>query len=477
MDIFSYEFFVIWIIALIMYYFVGNKFQWQILTVTSIFFYGISVKKFPAVLIGVWLATYICGRIIAYYKNIIGKGAFALGLLISLGLLVLGRETNYFALLGNSYFTLKAIGYLIDVYRDEPAEKGIFRYLLYLIYWPTVFEGPFNRIKEFYKVFEQTQTFNYERLAHGVQRFLWGVLKKLVIAERLSMLVVGILDNPAGRGGRFIIIAVIAYAIQLYADFSGFMDMMLGVSLTFGIELPENFKQPYFSKSIPEFWRRWHITLGGWFRDYVMFPFVAFPPIKKAAKNIRKKSKTLGKLFPVLLGTCVVWLLTGLWHGLSKNYFVWGIYYALLMCLSQIYNTFVPHRKVIYGKLHAHIFNILNMGKTIILVLIADTIICVESWKIKILWKEILFNFQGGSAANIILTGFSAQDAIIVLIGVIAIFFVSVMKELGNSPQIILDRAPLGVRWGVYYVIIFVILILGLYGMQYDTSQFLYMQF
>lgn len=478
MDIFSYKFFIIWMLAFLCYYSVGRKYQWQILTGVSIIFYAFSIQKFPTVLVVVWIITHFSARYIAKSMGVTRKICFWLTIVVSIGILITGRVTGLFALLGNSYFVLKAIGYLIDVYRETSEEKNIFKYLLYLIYWPTVFEGPFNRISDFLANFTNSIQYDYENLAHGVQRFIWGSFKKLVIAERLAVVVNNILTDPSGKGGQYVIMAVLAYAIQLYADFSGFMDMMLGVSQTFGIKLPENFKQPYFSKSIPEFWRRWHITLGLWFRDYVMFPFTSCAPVKGVAKKIRKRNKSLGKLLPLLVGTCIVWILTGLWHGFSKNYLVWGLYYACLMCLSQIYNSM--KKKPIDSKnpIGLGIINCIAIFKTVILVLIADTIICVQGLgAVKVIWKEILFNFRGGEITAILTDNFVIEDMIIVFIGVVLMLIISLLKEKEYVPQVLLDNTPLLIRWAVYYVLIFSILIYGLYGMQYDTSQFLYMQF
>lgn len=476
MEIYSYSYFAIWLISLIIYYSFGKRWQWQVLSLTSIVIYVLSIQKVPLVLIMVSLVSYSGGCILTKNMNKRGKIYRNLSIIICIVLLILGRTTDYFALLGNSYFTLKAIGYLLDVYRGKKVETNFFKYLLFLIYWPTVFEGPFNRISSFTTSFNKTVVFDYNNFVHGIQRFVWGTFKKLIIAERLSLFVTTVLTNPYDKGGRFIIIAVISYAIQIYADFSGFMDMMLGISLTFGIELPENFRQPYFAKTIPEFWRRWHITLGVWFRDYVMFPFTSWSLLKKVSKAIRAKNKTIGKLFPMLIGTCIIWFLTGIWHGLNNNYIIWGGYYALLICLSQIYSAIKKQNNK--QKNSNFVIDLLCVCRTITLVLIADTIICVQGFSnIIVLWKEILLNFNGGSISYILKTGFNMKSAIIVCIGCLIMFLCSIIKEKGFSPQIILDDMPLVFRWGVYYILIFSILIWGLYGSEYDTSQFLYMQF
>ena len=476
MRVFSYEFFCMWVIALILFYSVGCKFQWQVITVASIFFYCYAIDKIPMVLIIVWLSTFFMALYIEKNRNRFNKILLYIIIVICIIVLVVGRATNIFVLLGNSYFTLKAISYVIDTERGSPAEKNILKYLLFLIYWPTICEGPFNRIDEFEKNFISNIHFDYISFTHGIQRFIWGTFKKLVIAERLGLYVNYVYNNVIGAGGYVCLLATIAFAVQLYADFSGFMDMMIGISSTFGIELPENFKQPYFSKSIPEFWRRWHITLGTWFRDYVMFPFVSCKLIKKLGKSVRKRNKNLGKMIPPILGTILVWVLVGLWHGLSLNYFIWGVYYAILISSSLIFDGISKNIKI--NKEEIWYINIIAVIKTIVLVIIGDTIICAHNLtEIKNVWYEIIYNFGGGNLQTLLYCGLEKKDILIIIIGIIGILGVSIIKEAGKSVQSILDEKPLVVRWGVLYVLIFFVLIYGLYGVQYDASQFLYMQF
>lgn len=480
MRVFSYDFFVLWGLTALLFYTVARRWQWQILAIASVLFYIASVDKVPWILLAVWLVTYCGARYADSHKgDNKSKIVFVLTVIISLSALILGRATSFFALLGNSYFTLKAIGYAIDVYyRGERHEENIFKYLLYLIYWPTVLEGPFIRIREFEENFCAGIRFNYDCFTHGIQRFIWGGAKKIVIAERLGLLVSALLSEPEGKGGRFIILAIAAYAIQLYSDFSGFMDMMLGVSLTFGIRLPENFKQPYFAKSVSEFWRRWHITLGLWFRDYIMFPFTSCAAIKGMAKKIRRKNKGLGKLIPIWMGTCLVWILTGLWHSFSKNYLLWGCYYASLIGCAQAYSILFDNGRKKEMRKGAWLKNGLSILRTLLLVLAADSIVCVSGLSnVKASWKEILFNFGGGSIQSVISAGITVKDFWILGIGMLLMLAVSLMKERNQSVQLKLDSAPIVIRWMVYYALLFAILIFGLYGSEYDVSQFMYMQF
>lgn len=478
MAVFSYEFFIMWILTVILFYTVARKWQWQLLLIVSCLFYARSVTGVPWILFLVWGITYFAGIYVSRHKNISGKTVCYAAVMICAAALMLGRLTSVFVLLGNSYFTLKAIGYVIDVYRGKAPEKNLFRYLLYLIYWPTVLEGPFNRIEGFFRAFASPVSFDYTGFTHGVQRFVWGAFQVIVISKRLGVIAAAILTAPYAKGGRYVVIAVAAFALQLYADFSGFMNMMSGVSATFGISLPENFEQPFFSKSIPEFWRRWHITLGVWFRDYVMFPFSSGKGIKKISRNIRKRNKALGKLFPVLSGTCLVWILTGVWHGFSVNYLLWGCYYAVLMCLSQIMSALSEGRGRAGDRKGKLDFNLLRILRTVFLVLTADTLICVDGLSnVGQLWHEILFHFNGGDSYPFIIAGLTSRNLAVLALCLLLLFAVSVMKEKKISVQTVLDRAPTAIRWAVYYGLVYGILIFGLYDTQYDVSQFMYMQF
>lgn len=475
MSIFSYQFFGLWIITFAFYFGFAKRWQWQVLTVSSVLFYALSINRVPAVLLVVWMASYFGANYIVSHRSR-AKTTLYTTVCVLVFALIFGRSVGAIATVGNSYFTLKAIGYVIDVYRDEEYEKNPFKYLLFLIYFPGVLEGPFNRIKEFRRQIDVQIKFDYLKLAHGCQRFLWGAFKKLVISQRLEMIATAVLSEPSGKGGFIVLAAVATYALQLYTDFSGFMDMMLGVSITLGISLPENFRQPFFSKSVPEFWRRWHITLGLWFRDYIMFPLTSSHIIKSTAKKVRRKYKMLGKLFPTIIATIVVWLLTGLWHGSGVNYIIWGIYYAVLMCASQIYNA--VRKNKIKEKNTSYIRDLVSILRTVVLVIIADSFVCVNDISsVKLIWKEILLNFAGGSMDVFRNAGIGKQFAAVTVVCLAVLFVNSYMDETSKSIQKSIDASPLWIRWVVYYVLFFAVVLLGMYGSQYDVSQFMYMQF
>ena len=194
--------------------------------------------------------------------------------------------------LGISFYTFQAIGYLIDVYRGKQKhEKSYFNLLLFLSYFPQVIQGPIARYDELMPQLKTPHGFNYERFLSGALLILWGYAKKLLIAEGLAVVVNKILGAPSTYNGLYIFIAISMYAIQIYADFSGGIDIVSGISEIIGIKLTRNFKRPFFATSLSDFWRRWHITLGSWMRDYVFYPVAFSPIIIKFNKILKKKNK------------------------------------------------------------------------------------------------------------------------------------------------------------------------------------------
>lgn len=240
--------------------------------------------------------------------------------------------------LGMSYYTLSLIGYLADVYwRKEKAEKNYFKLLLFTLYFPKILEGPISKYRNVVTQLFEGHRFDYQRVCFGLQRVVWGFFKKWVIADQIALLVNEVFGDHLAHFGSEFLVAAIFGAIQLYCDFSGCMDIGLGISECFGIKLEENFNHPFASRSAAEFWRRWHITLGIWFKDYVYMPISASPKLIKCSGWIRKHAnKRAGKTFATIIPLLIVWLLNGLWHGTSVNYLVWGAYWGGLIILSTV---------------------------------------------------------------------------------------------------------------------------------------------
>lgn len=487
MNIFSYHFFVLWAAGVVLYYTIARKHQWLLLLCVSLVFYTYTITKVPVVLLLVSLLTYTGAvwitdtrerkrrpeKMLQRVKWVIAAACIVV--------LIVNSTTKWFFMLGNSYFTLKAISYLYDVERDEKnCERNFFFYLLYLIYLPTVLQGPFNRFAQFRENFVERVRFDYTGFMHGIQRFLWGAFKKLVLAARLEQIGTFVSGNWESQSGLSIIIGITAYSLWFYMDFSSYMDMMLGMSGTFGVALPENFRQPYFSKSIAEFWRRWHITLGGVFRDYVMIPFVQSGAGRKLRKHFKKYSKNAGKLAPVLVGTFIVWIGTALWHGFTLNYLIWGMYYCIIISSSLTLEG-------VYGriKMRLHIaddskgYAVFCMIRTWILLFAANVILQVNNFsELLIIIRQLTGrSLWVGGYVGLPALGWIKQDAVILVIGLLVLLLVSVAKEKNVNVLGVIDRQVLPIRWIIYYALLFAVLLFGMYGSQYDASQFIYMQF
>lgn len=241
--------------------------------------------------------------------------------------------------LGISYYTFSSIGYLLDVYwRKDKCERNYFKVLLYMIYFPQIVEGPIARHKFLAPQFTEEKNFNYSRVCFGIQLMTWGYFKKMVIADRAAIIVNTIMGNLEKYQGFYIVIALTLGVVQLYTDFSGCMDIARGVSEVLGIQLEKNFDRPFFSSSVAEFWRRWHITLGVWFKDYVYMPVATSRWMMKINTKVKKnRGVNAYKLVSAALPLMIVWLLTGLWHGTGWNYVVWGIYYGTLIILGMVF--------------------------------------------------------------------------------------------------------------------------------------------
>ena len=224
--------------------------------------------------------------------------------------------------LGISFYTLQAVSYITDIYQGKmEADDNLGRLAIYMSFFPIIMEGPICRYSQTAPALYEGNPLTYRGVTFGYQRIIWGLFKKLVIADRLNPLVKTIFDNHQDYGGIVIIAGAVLYTFQLYADFSGCIDITIGTGEIFGVKVPENFRQPFFSRTASEFWRRWHMTLSGWFKDYVYIPL---------GGNKVKKSRWIFNI-------AVVWFLTGLWHGAAWNFIFWGAYFGIILVVEKLF--------------------------------------------------------------------------------------------------------------------------------------------
>lgn len=524
MQFLSIAFILLWAISFALYYLLPAKYRWYVLLAASLLFYCVAAKGIPVNLLLTGITTWLCGiyleRSLAQQKQSVSqiadkeekkkcKAVFGkkrktvqiLYILFNMALLVFykyavlcipffdARSGSHPAFLervvmplGISFYTLTAISYVVDAGRENcRVEKNFLKVLLFLFYFPAITQGPFHRFDKFSTQLLEPHDFSFEQMLRGIQRFVWGAFKKLVIADRIGIFVDRVYGGDMTQtGGSIFIVATVLYILQLYADFSGYIDMAMGVSETFSIALPENFKRPLFSKSVAEFWHRWHITLGTWFKDYIMFSFVMSGVGRKISKTCKKKWNGLGRQVVPIMGTMLVWLLTGMWHGRTSTYFVWGIYYGIIMSLSLLLEEqFVKWKNLLHVG-NGKAYGAFCMVRTWMIVFIADLVIrCTNLGQVAAVFKAIFKNLQPGLLLSKTITsyGLNKYEFIILFAALLIWLCVSVLEEKGKDVRDFLLARPILLRWACYYGIVFFLLIFGIYGGGYDKAVFLYQSF
>lgn len=380
----SYGFIAFLAVLFVLYYLIPKRFQWLLLLAADIVFYACAGWKglcfMAATIVVSWAATNLMGASLAKQKAFLksdeGKALeraerkaykkqcekrrkviFVLALVADLGILAALKYTNFLITnvnalfsadiaavdwvlpLGISFYTFQTVSYVIDVYWEkvEP-EKNILRVALFTSFFPLLIQGPISRFGDLKDTLFAEHKANFKQISFGLQRILWGYFKKLVIADRLLAAVTALCGDPATYTGAYVFIGAVLYAAELYADFTGGIDITIGVAQVLGIKVKENFIRPYFSRNIAEYWRRWHISMGTWFKDYIFYPLSVAPWLLKLSKSARKKiSDGFGRKLSVYVSTIVTWFLTGLWHGAAWNFVLWGLLYAVLLTAEKLF--------------------------------------------------------------------------------------------------------------------------------------------
>ena len=384
---------------------------------------------------------------------------------------------------GISYYSLSLIGYMADVYwKKERPEKNYFKLLLYTVYFPKLLEGPISRHRFLAEQLNSGQRFDYERFCFGLQRILWGYIKILIISGRANVFVSNVFGSYLMQNGSILLIATIFSAFDLYCDFSGCMDIALGASELFGIKIEENFSRPFFSSSVAEFWRRWHISLGTWFKDYVYFPLVISPKLVRISGFFRNKiGKRAGKIFLTIIPLMVVWILTGLWHGTGINYLIWGVYWGVLIILSEIME---PEFKRINKKMGVSSdrpwIPRFRMVRTFFMFMIGRLITLPDDLQATMrIMQRILFRFGTWRYfdGTIFSLGLDPPNFFVLIICLAVLLWIENRQEQGMMIRSRISAMPLPLRWSIYIIGILSVLILGVYGPGYNAGSFVYMNY
>lgn len=383
--------------------------------------------------------------------------------------------------MGVSFYTFSTMGYVIDVERGKyPPERNPLNVLLFTSFFPILVQGPISRFDTLGGTLFAPHAFERENLEAGLVRMLWGYWKKLIVADRLLVAVKQLLRYPDTYNGAFVFLGMLLYAATLYADFTGGIDIAIGVGRTLGIRIDENFERPYFSKSIGEYWRRWHMTLGAWFKEYLYYPVSVSTPLRRLTKAARRWGDGFARRLPVYLATFAVWAVTGMWHGNSWNFLVWGLSNGVILLASEELSP-------LYARFHARFprlgktwgYRAFTVIRTVLLLsslrmfdcyaTVPETLRAFGSmfavWNLPLLWR-------GGIAS----LGLSTGDWLIAGLGVIVLFLVSMRQRKGKLTPRFLDK-PLAARLAVYGALLFTILVFGYYGFGFDAGQFIYNRF
>ena len=503
MSLTSFSFFLFLIVAVILFY-LARPAQKYILLAASLFFYivisTIGIPEICALILGIFAATYFGALLIDRAKGKKKRGILIAIISILVTLLVVTKYVfnvaevlkrifslaadfswlKFASIIGISYYMLSAIGYLVDVYWGVcKAEKNPVDVALFIFYFPQLISGPISRFKDMQPQFNQKLPMRYDNITMGIRRMLWGYFKKLVISDRIAIIVTAVYGNYQDSGFFWIVLATVCFAVRLYTDFSGCMDIIMGVSTLFGIRLPENFRAPFFSETIQEFWQRWHITLGVWFKNYVMYPAQKSKPIQRLGKWTKKHlGKTAGRKIPFYISMILLWFLIGLWHGGTSYYFIASgfipCFYLITSDLCQPITNKVT--KALRINTENPLWKWYRRIRTILLICGCWLFICADGTTIALeVIKKMCSGFFGNMALVETIKGFGlgVKGCLGIGIGVIVLFIADAFTQKGTSLFSYFDHKPFLIRTVAIYIEVIMIVLLGMIG----SSSFIYFQF
>ncbi len=380
--------------------------------------------------------------------------------------------------MGISFYMFQSMGYVLDVYRGSvKAEKNPLKLALFVSYFPQLIQGPISKFSQLAPQLYAPHAFDGKQFSFGLQRVLWGYFKKLVIADRIAAAVIA-LRGPEFTGVGFFLLTVF-YAVQLYADFTGGIDMALGLSQAMGITLTENFRRPFFSKNIAEYWRRWHISLGEWMKGYIFNPISVSGPMLKLSKAARARFGNFGKRLPIYVASFATWFATGIWHGITPNFILWGMMNCIVIVISEeleplykkFHDRFHLKEKTWYGG-----FEMLRMFILMNLIRIVDLFPNVGDYFSRMGSLFTTFNFHILWDGTMLELGLTGLDYGILFAGILLMFAVSLTQEKKGSVRELLWNKPV-LRYSLMIALLVITILMGSYGIGYNASNFIYNQF
>ena len=476
----SFEFLVFLPIVFMLYWFVFRGRRWQnLLVVTASYvFYGWWDWRFLLLIALTSLCVYGSGLLLEHYERRRRRQQIvcAVNIVFNLGILGVFKYYNFFvenldALFGMmgyhldwvtmivilpvgiSFYTFQALSYTIDVYQKRlPATHDIIEFLAYISFFPQLVAGPIERATNLLPQFQRRRQFDYAKAVDGMRQMLWGFLKKLVIADNCATVVNEYWNHYQDLPGVSLFLMGVLFTFQIYCDFSGYSDIAIGCARLFGFNLMRNFNFPYFSRSIPEFWRRWHISLTTWFRDYIYFPL--------GGSRCDK--------WKIIRNVYIVWGISGLWHGANWTFVCWGLFHATLLAIYNIFGINTKYKQVVaYGKYLPNIRETMQIALTFFLTVIGWIIFRAESMTQAV-------DFLTAMVSNRFFDASALHGVTYIYFGIALLAVEWLQRDKQHALQFS-DAKPFNhrlVRWGIYYIIL---LLIAKYAGSSQT--FIYFQF
>ena len=385
--------------------------------------------------------------------------------------------------LGVSFFIFQSIGYVVDCYRGKyPPERNLTKFALFTSFFPQMVQGPISRYNELAPQLTAHRSFSADNLKYGIQLVMWGYFKKLVISDRAGVIADTVFGNYTQYHGTLLAAGALFYCIQLYCDFSGGIDITRGVAQMFGIDLAENFRRPIFARSLSEYWRRWHITLGQWMRDYVFYPLSLSAPFVRLGRWGRKHVQgKAGKIIATSAATFIVYLLIGIWHGTSLRYVAYGLWNGTIITASFLMEGRFQQLRERFGIQQESLgWRVFQTARTCLLVFLGRYLtraprLLSALW---MLWwtaadPEIAAIWDG----RMLNLGLGVGDLLVILLGMAVVLAVEFFQERGGHARVWLEQRHWLVQWAVILISMLVILLLGVMRGDYIPSAFIYHQY
>lgn len=491
----SYVFLVFFPIVVVIYFLLPKRISYLWLLAASYYFYMGWNAKYALLLLVSTTITYVSGILIQWLndrhpdkicaKKWVVAGSFISNLAILfffkyfnftiesmntvlryIDLPTINTSLDVLLPVGISFYTFQALGYTVDVYRGEiRAERNFFRYALFVSFFPQLVAGPIERSKNLLNQLRNPKSFSYERMCDGLMMMIWGYFLKLVIADRIAIFVDNMYGNVGVYDGRYLLLASVLFAVQIYCDFAGYSTIAIGAAEVMGFQLIDNFNSPYLSQSVAEFWRRWHISLSSWFKDYLYIPLGG-----NRKGKVRK-----------YINIMIVFLVSGLWHGANWSYVVWGGLNGIYQVVGAI---FTPVRNRIKEKLHLKKsplpLMIIYMIVTFILVDFTWIFFRADNVQHAFAVIDSIFNMnnqvllENGTLYDL---GLSRPNFIVLGVSLVILLAADICKYRGIKVRSVILNLNIVIRWAVIIAGILGILVFGIWGSGYSATNFIYFQF